>query len=524
MAKNLDFVGSGSVRSKSKTVLENEQPLQPKWLIPSRKHPEGGPSHFVDLQTDVTVADIALAAREGYDSVEHLKRYTTLGMGTDQGKTANINGISILSGIRGEELPSVGHTTFRPPYTPVTFGALAGRQVGQFLDPLRRTPIHHWHTRAGAVFENVGQWKRPWYYPVLDEDMNDAVVRECRSARKSIGILDASTLGKIEIKGPDAADFLNLIYVNSWNNLEVGRCRYGLMLGEDGMVMDDGVTSRMAEDRFFMTTTTGGAARVYSWLEEWLQTEWPEMEVYLTSVTENWATITLVGPNSRKLLGELTDDINLDLKSFPFMTWREGKVAGVPARVFRVSFTGDLSFEINIPARYAISVWTACMTAGEKYAITPFGTEAMHVLRAEKGYIVVGQETDGTVTPGDLGMERMLSKKKDFIGRRSLARVETLRSDRKQLVGLDTEDPSTVIPIGSQIVATTKKRPPMDMIGYVTSSYYSPNLKRSVALALVKSGRNRHGERVYLPMENGTISALICNPVFFDPEGERLNG
>ena len=524
VAKNLDFVGSGSVRSKSKTVLENEQPLQPKWLIPSRKHPEGGPSHFVDLQTDVTVADIALAAREGYDSVEHLKRYTTLGMGTDQGKTANINGISILSGIRGEELPSVGHTTFRPPYTPVTFGALAGRQVGQFLDPLRRTPIHHWHTRAGAVFENVGQWKRPWYYPVLDEDMNDAVVRECRSARKSIGILDASTLGKIEIKGPDAADFLNLIYVNSWNNLEVGRCRYGLMLGEDGMVMDDGVTSRMAEDRFFMTTTTGGAARVYSWLEEWLQTEWPEMEVYLTSVTENWATITLVGPNSRKLLGELTDDINLDLKSFPFMTWREGKVAGVPARVFRVSFTGDLSFEINIPARYAISVWTACMTAGEKYAITPFGTEAMHVLRAEKGYIVVGQETDGTVTPGDLGMERMLSKKKDFIGRRSLARVETLRSDRKQLVGLDTEDPSTVIPIGSQIVATTKKRPPMDMIGYVTSSYYSPNLKRSVALALVKSGRNRHGERVYLPMENGTISALICNPVFFDPEGERLNG
>jgi len=248
------------------------------------------------------------------------------------------------------------------------------------------------------------------------------------------------------------------------------------------------------------------------------------MEVYLTSVTENWATITLVGPNSRKLLGELTDDINLDLKSFPFMTWREGKVAGVPARVFRVSFTGDLSFEINIPARYAISVWTACMTAGEKYAITPFGTEAMHVLRAEKGYIVVGQETDGTVTPGDLGMERMLSKKKDFIGRRSLARVETLRSDRKQLVGLDTEDPSTVIPIGSQIVATTKKRPPMDMIGFVTSSYYSPNLKRSVALALVKSGRNRHGERVYLPMENGTISALICNPVFFDPEGERLNG
>ncbi len=522
-AEEAGFSVDGTAWTTPNVLSTIEQPLKPIWVVPSRAHPAGGPRHFVDLQTDVTVADIALATREGYDSIEHLKRYTTLGMGTDQGKTGNIVGLAILSGIRGDALPAVGHTTFRPPYTPVTFGALAGRDIGSFADPLRRTPMHNWHSRSGAVFEDVGQWKRPWYYPASGESMRDAVTRECRTARESIGILDASTLGKIELWGADVVDFLDRVYVNRWHTLEVGRCRYGLMLGEDGMVMDDGVTARMAGDRFLMTTTTGGAARVHAWLEEWLQTEWPEMEVYLTSVTEQWATITLVGPQARKLFGEFTDDIDLSAKAFPFMTWRTGTVRGVQARVFRISFTGELSFEINVPARYALGLWTAFITAGEKYGITPFGTETMHVLRAEKGYIIVGQETDGTVTPGDLGMEHMLSKQKDFIGRRSLERADTTRTDRKQLVGLETEDPSDVLPIGAQIVSEHKNHQPIDMVGHVTSSYYSGNLERSIALALIKNGRNRHGDRVYLPLEKRTVAALIRDPVFFDPEGNHFH-
>ena len=522
-AEEAGFSVGGTAWTTPNVLSTIEQPLKPIWVVPSRAHPAGGPRHFVDLQTDVTVADIALATREGYDSIEHLKRYTTLGMGTDQGKTGNIVGLAILSGIRGDALPAVGHTTFRPPYTPVTFGALAGRDIGSFADPLRRTPMHNWHSRSGAVFEDVGQWKRPWYYPASGESMRDAVTRECRTARESIGILDASTLGKIELWGADVVDFLDRVYVNRWHTLEVGRCRYGLMLGEDGMVMDDGVTARMAGDRFLMTTTTGGAARVHAWLEEWLQTEWPEMEVYLTSVTEQWATITLVGPQARKLFGEFTDDIDLSAKAFPFMTWRTGTVRGVQARVFRISFTGELSFEINVPARYALGLWTAFITAGEKYGITPFGTETMHVLRAEKGYIIVGQETDGTVTPGDLGMEHMLSKQKDFIGRRSLERADTTRTDRKQLVGLETEDPSDVLPIGAQIVSEHKNHQPIDMVGHVTSSYYSGNLERSIALALIKNGRNRHGDRVYLPLEKRTVAALIRDPVFFDPEGNHFH-
>ena len=522
-AEEAGFSVGGTAWTTPNVLSTIEQPLKPIWVVPSRAHLAGGPRHFVDLQTDVTVADIALATREGYDSIEHLKRYTTLGMGTDQGKTGNIVGLAILSGIRGDALPAVGHTTFRPPYTPVTFGALAGRDIGSFADPLRRTPMHNWHSRSGAVFEDVGQWKRPWYYPASGESMRDAVTRECRTARESIGILDASTLGKIELWGADVVDFLDRVYVNRWHTLEVGRCRYGLMLGEDGMVMDDGVTARMAGDRFLMTTTTGGAARVHAWLEEWLQTEWPEMEVYLTSVTEQWATITLVGPQARKLLGEFTDDIDLSVKAFPFMTWRTGTVRGVQARVFRISFTGELSFEINVPARYALGLWTAFITAGEKYGITPFGTETMHVLRAEKGYIIVGQETDGTVTPGDLGMEHMLSKQKDFIGRRSLERADTTRTDRKQLVGLETEDSLDVLPIGAQIVSEHKNHQPIDMVGHVTSSYYSGNLERSIALALIKNGRNRHGDRVYLPLEKRTVAALIRDPVFFDPEGNHFH-
>jgi sarcosine oxidase subunit alpha len=355
--------------------------------------------------------------------------------------------------------------------------------------------------------------------------MHDAVNRECLAVRNSVGILDATTLGKIDIQGADAAELLNRVYTNAWSKLEIGRCRYGLMLGEDGMVMDDGVTTRLGEHHYLMTTTTGNAAQVLAWLEEWLQTEWPELKVYCNSVTEYWATLSIAGPNARKLLSELTSDIDLDPEAFPFMSLREGTVAGVPARVFRISFTGELSYEINVPSTFAMGVWTALMTAGEKYGITPYGTETMHVLRAEKGYIIVGQETDGTVTPYDLGMDWIVSKKKpDFIGKRSLSRPDSVREDRKQLVGLLTENPAEVLPEGGQIVAALKPKPPQDMIGHVTSSYYSAALGHSIALAVVKGGRSRMGETLLVPLEDRTVKVRVVEPVFYDKEGERLHG
>ena len=502
-----------------------QSPLLPLWMVPAMKGRGAGAKHFADLANDVTAADISLATREGYNSVEHVKRYTTLGMGPDQGKTGNVHGIALLSRLLGEAIPDVGTTTFRPPYTPVTFGALAGRRVGEFADPVRKTPMHGWHEDAGAVFEDVGQWKRPFYYPRPGESMSEAVNRECLAVRNELGILDATTLGKIDLQGPDAVTLLNRVYTNAWDSLEIGRCRYGVMLGEDGMVMDDGVTARLDENHYLMTTTTGNAAQILAWLEEWVQTEWPELDVYMTSVTEQYATITITGPKGRRLLAELTDDIDLDGGAFPFMSWRSGKVAKIPARVFRVSFTGELSFEINVPASYGMALWNDLMRAGERCGITPFGTEAMHVLRAEKGFMMVGQETDGTVTPIDLGMDRIVSKKKDFIGRRSLSRADTRRGDRKQLVGLLSENPNLVLPEGSQIVAEPRPEPPMAMIGHVTSSYWSAALGRSIALALIEGGRGRKGETVNVPLYAGGLArAVIGGSVFYDPEGQRLHG
>ena len=499
------------------------EPLRPLWLVPSVK-PTAEVKAFVDHQNDVKASDILLAEREGYSSVEHLKRYTTMGMGTDQGKTSNVNALAIMAQKLGVDIPAVGVTTFRQPYTPVTIGAFGGHESGDLLDPIRRTALHHWHEQHGAMFESVGQWRRAWYYPHPGEGMHDAVNREVKAVRTSVGLLDASTLGKIDIQGPDAAELLNWVYTNAWSKLEVGRSRYGLMCGEDGMVFDDGVTTRLGENHFLMTTTTGGAARVLGWLENWLQCEWPQMRVYCTSVTEQFAVVAVTGPLARKLLAEVTD-IDLDPATFPFMSFRDGQVAGIPARVYRISFTGELSYEINVQPSYAMALWQALMAAGEKYGVTPYGTEAMHVLRAEKGFIIVGQETDGTVTPHDLGMGWIVSKqKKDFLGKRSLSRPDTARPDRKQLVGLLTENPSEVIPEGGQIVAELKDKPPMAMLGHVTSSYYSPNCGRSIALALVKNGRNRMGETVHVPLEGRVIRAKVGEPKFFDPDGKRLDG
>ena len=498
--------------------------LEPLWCVPGGSARERARA-FVDFQHDVTARDLGLALREGYESIEHVKRYTTTGMGTDQGKTGNLNALGIVAGERGLPVAAVGVTTFRQPWTPVPFGALVGPHRGALFDPVRRTPMHRWAEAAGAVFEDVGQWKRARYFPREGEDMAAAVQREARAVREACGMLDASTLGKIDIRGPDAAEFLNRIYTNAWTKLAVGACRYGLMLGEDGMVFDDGVTARLAEDHFHMTTTTGGAARVLAWLENWLQTEWPELRVWCTSVTEQWATVTVTGPRAREVLRPLVEGVDLDPAAFPHMTFRTGRVAGVPARIFRISFTGELSFEVNVPAGYGLHVWEALVEAGRPHGLTVYGTETMHLLRAEKGYIIVGQDTDGTVTPFDLGMGWIVSRKKrDFVGRRSLFRSDMQRPDRKQLVGLRTEDPARVLEEGAQVVEDPNKPVPMRMIGHVTSSYMSPTLGRSIALALVAGGRERGGQRLWVPQLDGPpVAVEVTSPVFYDPAGERLH-
>lgn len=500
------------------------QPLEPLWLVGSREQASRGPKQFVDFQNDVTAADILLAAREGFESVEHVKRYTSMGFGTDQGKLGNINGMAILAGALGKSIPETGTTTFRPNYTPVTFGLVAGRELGDLLDPIRKTCIHEWHVEHGAAFEDVGNWKRPWYYPKPGEDLHAAVARESLAVRQSVGILDASTLGKIDIQGPDAAKLLNWVYTNPWSKLEVGKCRYGLMLDENGMVFDDGVTVRLADQHYVMTTTTGGAARVLTWLERWLQTEWPDMKVRLASVTDHWATFAVVGPKSRQVLQKVCGDIDFANAAFPFMTYREGTVAGVAARVMRISFSGELAYEVNVPANLGRSVWEALMAAGAEFDITPYGTETMHVLRAEKGYIIVGQDTDGSVTPYDLGMGGLVAKSKDFLGKRSLTRSDTAKDGRKQFVGLLSDDAQFVIPEGSQITAGPVQGDTAPMLGHVTSSYYSPILKRSIALAVIKGGLSRMGEKVNIPLADGRqIGAKIASPVFYDTEGARQN-
>ncbi|WP_236208734.1 sarcosine oxidase subunit alpha [Pseudomonas tohonis] len=508
-----------------KAEKRHEEATLALFQVPHDKPTARAPKQFVDLQNDVTSAGIELATREGFESVEHVKRYTALGFGTDQGKLGNINGLAIAARSLGISIPEMGTTMFRPNYTPVAFGAVAGRHCGHLFEPKRYTAMQRWHLANGAEFEDVGQWKRPWYFPRNGEDLHAAVARECKAVRESVGILDASTLGKIDIQGPDAREFLNRVYTNAWTKLDVGKARYGLMCKEDGMVMDDGVTACLADNHFLMTTTTGGAARIFEWLEIYHQTEWPELKVYFTSVTDHWATMTLSGPNSRKLLAEVTD-IDLDKDAFPFMSWKEGLVGGVPARVFRISFTGELSYEVNVQADYAAGVWEKLIEAGKKYNLTPYGTETMHVLRAEKGFIIVGQDTDGSVTPDDLDMGWAVGRNKPFswIGWRGMNREDCLREDRKQLVGLKPLDPNKVLPEGSQLVFDPKQSIPMTMVGHVTSSYMSAAMGHSFALAVVRGGLKRMGEKVFAPLADGSvIEAEIVSSVFYDPKGERQN-
>jgi sarcosine oxidase subunit alpha len=478
---------------------------------------------FVDWQNDVTTRDLALATREGFRSIEHIKRYTTTGMATDQGKTSNLNALGIVSHTLGKDIPQVGLTTFRTPYTPVTFGSFAGLARAQLFDPVRTTPMHDWAREHGAVFEDVALWKRARYFPRGAEDMHAAVARECLAVRNGCGIFDASTLGKIEVVGKDAVTFMNRLYVNSWTSLGVGRCRYGVLLRDDGFVYDDGVVARIGEQRFHVTTTTGGAPRVLAMMEDYLQTEWSELEVWLTSTTEQWAVIALQGPNARRVLAALID-IDIAATVMPHMSVATGSICGVPMRLFRVSFTGELGFEVNVPADFGPPVWQAIWEAAQAHGITAYGTETMHVLRAEKGYIIVGQDTDGTVTPEDAGLGWAIARSKpDFVGKRSLQRPAMSSPDRRQLVGLVTADPATVLEEGAQVMAEAATRPRARPLGHVTSSYYSAVLGRSIAMGLVSGGRARMGETLHVPTLSGNVAVQVAPSVFYDQAGARLN-
>jgi sarcosine oxidase, subunit alpha len=514
-----DGTGPGWLTVVGAAAGEAIPPSAPFWYVPADDYS----THFVDLQRDQTVQDVLDAVGGGLRSVEHVKRATYIGTAIDQGRTSGVLTAEIVNDALGWELGAQGPTNARPPSVPVSFAVLAGLDRGPtLLDPVRTTPIHEAHVDRGAVFENVGQWKRPHYFPRAGEEMARAVARECLAVRNAAGALDATTLGKIEVVGPDAPTFLDRMYTNRMSNLAIGSIRYGFMLGVDGMVFDDGVAMRLAEDRYLVTTTTGGAAAVLDRFEEWLQTEWPDLRVYCTSVTEQWSVVAVGGPHARAVVAGIGTDVDLSAEAFPWMTWRDGSVAGVPCRVCRVSFHGELSYELHVSSWHGRHVWDAVMAAGA----VPYGTEAMHVLRAEKGYVIVGQDTDGTVTPDDLGMGWIVNPSKgDFIGKRSLVRPDTTRPDRKQLVGLLPDDGTTVLPEGTQIVSTSEPiAPPMPMLGHVTSSYRSAALERAFALAMVRSGRSAIGRMLVAATRSGPVPVSVVEPVFYDPKDERRDG
>ena len=504
-------------------------PLHPLWSVPARAKTE---KRFVDLQNDVTVADIALAAREGYQSVEHLKRYTTLGMGTDQGKLSNIVGLALLAGELELPIAQVGTTTFRPPYTPVTLGAVAGHETGADIEPTRYSAMHDWHIAHGARLINAGLWKRPHSYLRGSESPDDAANREAKNVRTQVGIVDVSTLGKIELQGKDVAEFLNRIYINRWDTLAVGRCRYGVMLRDDGMVFDDGTTSRLSPTHYLMTTTTVNAVNVLQHIERLLQVDWPELEVFAISVTEQWAAAALSGPNARSVLAKIVD-IDVSNDTFPFLAVGDCQLrsatGAIPARLFRMSYSGELAYEIHVPVDHGRAMWKSVIAAGAEFGIMPYGTEAMSTLRIEKGHVVIGPEADGRTTANDLGMGKLVNAAKWCIGKPLLARVGLGPPDRWELVGLTvhaSEAPAAKIPRAAKIVVDPDRALPNPALGHVTSWCWSPNLKAWLALALVADGRARYGETLWAvsPLADAKVRVAVGPPCFIDPEGERLRG
>ncbi len=494
----------------------------PAWTIEPLWRVDAPGKAFVDFQNDVTTDDIALSAREAFVSVEHLKRYTTLGMAPDQGKTSNVNALAVMAELTGRSIPETGTTRFRFPYTPVAFGTLGGRMRGALFQPVRRLPTHERQVAAGAKFEEYGGWLRPAYYPRSGETPHAAEQREALAVRQAVGLFDGSPLGKIEVVGPDAAEFLDRIYANTMSTLKVGRARYGLMLNELGVVIDDGIATRLAEERFQVGTTGAGAGRIAAWIDEWLQCEWPGLDVLAAPVTASWAVLTLSGPNARAVLEAVGVDFAIGPADFPHMTFREGHVAGIPARILRASFTGEVSFEVSVPADRASELWELLVAAGAPHGLTPVGIDAWMVLRTEKGYLHVGADTDGSTAPGDVGWGHILKRKHDFVGRRSLTRPENLRADRLEFVGLEAVGSAEALPVGAHLrgpsVADGSE-------GYVTSSGFSPILGRGIALGMVRGGAGRHGEVLEIVSGTGRGRQVrIARPGPYDPDGERLNG
>jgi sarcosine oxidase subunit alpha len=486
-----------------------------------------GPKQFVDLQNDVTTKDVRQAHQENYVSVEHLKRYTTLGMGTDQGKTSNLNGLSMLAKLREEPVPQVGTTTFRPPYTPVTLGVVAGKLKDRYLAPVRKTPIHHLHQQAGAVFDFNGLWLRPQCYLQAGETVDEAIRRESLAVRQRAGISDISTLGKFEIRGTDCVEFLNRVYVNNWNKLAVGRARYGVMLREDGMVLDDGTVTRLGERHYFITTSSGHAEHILQHFEHLLDVAWPELDVALVNVTEQWAGVALAGPRSREILDRAVVESEIELGALPHMGSCKAVLGktGIPARLIRISFSGELAHEIYVPARQGADLWRMLAAGDEREAPVPYGMDAMDVLRIEKGFIVVGADADGRTTPQDVGFGRMLSTTKRFVGQHALERPALNEPGRLQLVGLRPLSPGALSE-GAQLIDAPGDKGFYKSIGHVSSAGFSPTLDRYVALALVRNGRSRTGETIYSFDQARDISAprpvQIVEPCAFDPGGERL--
>lgn len=501
-----------------------EAPMMPVWQMPQGASVKLREKTFLDYQNDVKVSDVRLAAQEGFVSVEHAKRYTTLGMATDQGKLSNINALATLAGALDAEIPSVGTTTFRPPYHPISMGAIAGAARGDTFQPIRRTPLHDWHESNGAIWEPVGQWRRPYAYVQSGESTHDAVMREVTNTRENLGLLDASTLGKLIVRGPDAARFLDMLYTNLMSTLKPGKCRYGLMCNENGFLIDDGVVARLDEQTFLCHTTTGGADSIHAHMEEWLQTEWWDWKVHVVNATEHYAQVAVVGPNARKCLEKL-GGMDLSREALGFMEWTDGELGGFKVRVFRISFSGELSYEIAVEAGQGQAFWDALLIAGHDLGVMPYGTECLHILRAEKGFIMIGDETDGTVIPQDLGLNWAISKKKDdYLGKRAQERSHMQDPSRWKLVGLETTDGST-LPDGAYALGEGENENGQKVMqGRVTSTYHSPTLDRGIAMGLVLNGPDRMGEVLTFPGTDGkTYEARIADPVFYDRKGEKQN-
>lgn len=501
-------------------VADEQLGATPFWYVT-----EGRAKAFVDQQHDVTREDIALAAREGYRSVELLKRYTTLGMATDQGKTSNMNGAAILAALTERAIPDLGTTVFRPPATPVALGALAGTHRGQQYKPTRLPAAHSWAAEHGATFVEAGYWLRPQWYTVAGErNWLQSAVREAKAVRSSVGVCDVSTLGKIDIQGTDAATFLDRVYINSFSKLQPGRVRYGLMLREDGFVLDDGTTAHLSPGHYVMTTTTANAVRVMQHLEHARQVLWPELDVQIISVTEQWSQYSLAGPNSRSVLQQLLGDcIDLSNEAFPYMACGGFQWQGIPTRLFRISFSGELAYELAVPARFGESTLRAILNAGAAWGITPYGTEALNILRVEKGH-PIGNELNGTTTAADLGLGRMMSTQKDFIGRVLASRPAVADPDRPSLVGVKPVTRGTRIYAGAHLLARDAQATPANDAGYLTSVAFSPMLEQWIGLGFLARGRERHGEtiRLYDPLHANDVEVEVTSPVFFDPDGSRL--